>query len=222
LPPLTRSADPQVAGLLLAAGLGRRFGGAKLRAVLDGRPLVAHILETLGSAVDDGILERVLVVTAADRDAPADRGAAGDARAIRQAAAERGFEVVDNDAPEAGLSRSLQLGLQALEGTPVDAALVVLADQPRTRPGVLSALVAEWRRSSAPIVVPRYTASAGAPGNPVLLARAVWPLAGALRGDTGMSAIVRQRPELVAYLDVEGSNPDVDRPEDLEALSTPG
>jgi hypothetical protein len=36
-----------------------------------------------------------------------------------------------------------------------------------------------------------------------------------------MSAIARRRPELVAYLGVAGSNPDVDRPEDLEALSGP-
>jgi molybdenum cofactor cytidylyltransferase len=213
-PPLTGSADQPVAGLLLAAGLGRRFGGAKLGALLEGRPLVAHIIETLGSSVEEGILGRVLVVVAAE-EYP------GDARLVRRAAAKHGFDVVTNDAPEAGLSRSLQLGLQALEGTPVDAALVVLADQPRTRPGVLSALVAEWRRSDAPIVVPRYAGAAGAPGNPVLLARAVWPLAGALRGDTGMVAIVRRRPELVAYVDVAGSNPDVDRQEDLEALSDP-
>jgi molybdenum cofactor cytidylyltransferase len=221
-PPLRRSADPQVAGLLLAAGLGRRFGGAKLGALLDGRPLVAHVLATLGRAVDDGILQRVIVVAAADRGAPADQGPSMDARVVRRTAAERGFEVVTNESPQAGLSRSLRLGLQALEGSPVDAALVVLADQPRTRPEVLNALVAEWRRSDAPIVVPRYAAAAGAPGNPVLLARAVWPLAGALRGDTGMAAIVRRRPELVAYLDVGGSNPDVDRPEDLEALSALG
>ena len=206
-------ADPRVAGLLLAAGLGRRFGGAKLAASLDGRPLVAHILDTLRGAVDAGTLARGLVVAAPDHSA------SGDVRVVRDAAEEHGFEVVTNDAPEGGLSGSLRVGLQALQATPVDAALVLLADQPRTRPAVLRALVAEWRRTAAPIVVPRYGGAAGRPGNPVLLARAVWPLAGALRGDTGMNAIVRRRPELVAYLDVGGSNPDVDRPEDLEALS---
>jgi molybdenum cofactor cytidylyltransferase len=151
-----------------------------------------------------------------------DQGPSGDARAVRRAAVTRGFGVVTNDAPEAGLSRSLRLGLRALEPTTIDAALVVLADQPRTRIGVLSDLVGEWRRSAAPIVVPRYAGAPRTPGNPVLLARAVWPLAGTLRGDTGMSAIVRGRPELVAYLEVQGSNPDVDRPEDLEGLSASG
>jgi CTP:molybdopterin cytidylyltransferase MocA len=204
-----------VAGLLLAAGLGRRFGGAKLVAPLDGRPLVAHILDTLRSAVDDGTLQRALVVAASEHSS------SEDVRAVRRAAEERGLELVTNDAPDAGLSRSLQLGLRALEATTADAALVLLADQPRTRPEVLEALIGEWHRSAAPIVVPRYRGAAGAPGNPVLLARAVWPLADALRGDEGMRTIARRRLELVAYLEVEGANPDVDRPEDLEALSGP-
>jgi molybdenum cofactor cytidylyltransferase len=208
-------ADPSVAGLLLAAGLGRRFGGAKLAAPLDGRPLVAYILDTLRGAVDDGILQRVLVVAASEDSS------VGDVRTVRRAAEERGFAVVTNDAPERGVSGSLQLGLRALEPSAIDAVLVMLADQPRTRPEVLTTLVAEWRRTGAPIVVPRYGAEGGSPGNPVLLARAVWPLAGALRGDTGMSAIARRRPELVAYVEIEGSNPDVDRPDDLEALSGP-
>jgi CTP:molybdopterin cytidylyltransferase MocA len=210
-----RSADPKVAGLLLAAGLGRRFGGAKLVAPLDGRPLVTHILDTLRGVVDAGVLQLALVVAASDRSS------SKDARTVTRAAQERGFEVVMNDAPEAGLSRSLQLGLRALEATTADAALVLLADQPRTRADVLKALVDEWRRSAVAIVVPRYIGAAGAPGNPVLLARDVWPLAGGLRGDSGMNAITRRRPELVAYLEVEGTNPDVDRPEDLEALSGP-
>jgi CTP:molybdopterin cytidylyltransferase MocA len=205
---------PQVAGLLLAAGLGRRFGGAKLAAPLDGRPLVTHVLDTLRGALGDGVLQRALVVAA-----PA-RSSSADARAVRRAARERELDVVTNDDPQAGLSRSLQLGLRALESTAADAVIVLLADQPATRPDVLAALVAEWRRTAAAIVIPRYRAAGGAPGNPVLLGRATWPLALALRGDTGMSVIARERPELVAYLDVEGANPDVDRREDLASLAS--
>jgi molybdenum cofactor cytidylyltransferase len=201
-----------VAGLLLAAGLGRRFGGAKLAAPLDGRPLVAHVIDTLRGALDDGVLQSALLVAAPERSS------SPDARVVRRVARERELDVVTNDDPQAGLSRSLQLGIRALEATAIEAVLVLLADQPRTRPDVLIALVAEWRRTAAPIVIPRYRAAGGAPGNPVLLGRAVWPLALELRGDTGMNAIARLRPELVTYLDVEGANPDVDRREDLAAL----
>lgn len=162
--------------------------------------------------MDDGVLQLVVVVAAPERSTPED------APVVRRAAKERGFEVVTNDDPEAGLSRSLQVGLGALEPTGIDAVLVLLADQPRTRSDVLRAVVAEWRRTGARIVVPRYRAAGGAPGNPVLLARAVWRLAEALKGDTGMSGITRRRPALVAHVDVEGANPDVDRREDLAAL----
>ena len=167
------------------------------------------------TAIDRGLLAPGLVVVAAGGDAPAD------AALVRLLAAERDFAVVDNEDPAAGLSRSLRLGLQALESLPVGGALVILGDQPRTDLGVIAALVAEWRRRRPPILVPRYRAAGGAPGNPVLVGRETWHLARDLRGDAGMSAVARGRPELVVYLDVDGANPDVDRPADLEALSGP-
>ena len=209
-----------VAALVLAAGLGRRFGGAKLAATLDGKPLLAHVLDIARRAQDEGILGMLVVVVPAGPDAPAETGV------LQRLAAESGAIVVANDRPAAGLSRSLRLGLTALESLPdsprVGAALVLLGDQPRMRLEVMHALVTEWRRSRAPIVIPRYRGDRkepGTPGNPVLVARETWPLAGRLRGDTGMRVVAQRHPELVSYLDVEGTNPDVDEPRDLDALA---
>ena len=42
-----------------------------------------------------------------------------------------------------------------------------------------------------------------------------------LAGDTGMVALIRARPELVREVPVPGSNPDVDTPDDLAALTLP-
>jgi len=209
------SAPHAVAGLVLAAGLASRFGGAKLAAPLEGRPLISHVLDTVGTAVERGLLLAGFVVAAVGRDAPAD------AVLVRLLAEERGLAVVGNDDPAAGLSRSLRLGLQALESLPVGAAIVLLGDQPRTDVEVIATLIAEWRHRRAPILVPRYRAAGGAPGNPVVVGRDAWPLARHLRGDSGMSAVARRRPDLIAYLEVEGVNPDVDRPADLDALSDP-
>jgi CTP:molybdopterin cytidylyltransferase MocA len=39
-----------IAGLVLAAGAGTRFGGRKQLADLDGRPLLEHALEAMASA----------------------------------------------------------------------------------------------------------------------------------------------------------------------------
>jgi CTP:molybdopterin cytidylyltransferase MocA len=217
-----------VTGLVLAAGLGTRFGGAKLAAPLEGRPLLAHVLDTVRAAVEEGTLAGAVVVLAVGRGARS--GAPSDATLLRGLAEARGLRVAENDDPAAGLARSLRLGLAALDrlpvgGHPVAGAMVLLGDQPRTRIDVVRALVAEWRHARVPMLVPRYAGNGplgpenpGDPGNPVILARELWPLAETLTGDTGMSALMSRRPELVAYLPVEGTNPDVDVPGDLAAL----
>jgi len=56
--------SPSVAGVVLAAGLARRFGGGKLAAPLDGRPLVGHVLDTVRSAVKRRLLATALAVVA--------------------------------------------------------------------------------------------------------------------------------------------------------------
>lgn len=227
------SPEPPVAGIVLAAGLARRFGGPKLAAALEGRPLLAHVLDTARAAREAGLLDALVAVLPAGPEAPEE------AALLRRLAEERGATVVLNDAPAAGLSRSLRLGLAAvaaLEDRSAEAALVLLGDQPRTRLDAIRALVEEWRLRRAPILVPRYADARASParsgrpaaratlGNPVVLGREAWPLARRLRGDSGMRAVARRHPELVSYLDVEGANRDVDRPADLAALaaSPPG
>ena len=66
------------------------------------------------------------------------------------------------------------------------------------------------------IVVPHYD---GRPGNPVVLDRALWPMAAALAGDRGFSQLFAALPDQVSYADVPGTNPDIDSPDDLAAIS---
>ena len=65
--------------------------------------------------------------------------------------------------------------------------------------------------------MPAYAASETL--NPVLLDRAVWPAAMALHGDRGMGPLIHASPELVTRVPVEGDNPDIDTPADLDRLS---
>jgi len=199
-----------VAGVVLAAGLARRFGGGKLSAPLQGKPLVDHALATTRAAVDAGYLERAIVVAA--------RGpsAASDAPTVRELAASYGLIVIDNGDPGEGLSRSVRLGLEALEAAPVGAAMMLLGDQPRTRLDVIAALVERWTARPVGLVAPRY--ADGGQGNPVIVARELWPLAATLDGDRGLGVIFGGRSD-VAYVDVPGANPDVDTPVELAALT---
>jgi molybdenum cofactor cytidylyltransferase len=102
----------------------------------------------------------------------------------------------------------------------IQAALILLGDQPLVRADVIEALLDAFGSDARTIVVPRYRDGGGS--NPLLIHRSAWPLAREARADRGLGPIVREHPELVVEVDVAGSNPDVDTPEDLAALeSTP-
>ena len=94
----------------------------------------------------------------------------------------------------------------------VDAVCVGLADQPRVG--------AEAYRRLAPPTGPRASRARyeGRPGNPVQLARSLWPEAMELRGDVGARALCRDG--IVDWIDCTdtGSAADVDTLEDLERL----
>jgi molybdenum cofactor cytidylyltransferase len=189
------------AGLILAAGLGRRFGGQKLLANLDGRPILQFCLDRAYAAG----LRPVVVVLGLH------------ASAFESALAWRDETRLVNPGPDAGISSSVRIGLDWLGTTDARRVLVLLGDQPRLTLEQVHVVLGAAQDPERPIVVPRY---AGVPGNPVLLERAAWPLASGLTGDAGMSQLFRSRPELVRYVDVPGNNPDVDTRADLGALET--
>jgi CTP:molybdopterin cytidylyltransferase MocA len=193
----------RVAAVVLAAGSSSRFGSPKALAELEGKPILEHVLDAVREA---GIDEIVVVL-----------GHAGDE--IQQGIEWLDERLVRNPDPRE-LSSSLQIGLDALDESdpPVQAAVLVLGDQPRTRPSVIRALIGATRTSELPIVVPRYAEGGGA--NPVLLRREAFDLADEAIGDRGLGPILDVRPELVVWVPVAGSNPDIDTPADLAALET--
>jgi molybdenum cofactor cytidylyltransferase len=192
----------RIAAIVLAAGAASRFGSPKALARLDGRPILEHVLDAVRSA---GIEEIVVVLGHAAQEI------------------EDGIDWLDerrvrNPDPR-HLSSSLQVGLAAVADIepPVRGVVIVLGDQPRTRPEVIRALVAAARDSDRPVVVPRY-ADGGGP-NPVLLRRQAFELADEASGDRGLGPLLASDPDLVLEVPVPGSNPDIDRPADLVELA---
>lgn len=175
-----------------------RFGGNKLLAELEGRPLLQHVLDLAASLP----VEPVVVVLGRDADE------------LRAACRWRTEMIVVNPRPGDGLASSVRRGLAELELTRADRALMLLGDQPWLRVAQVEPLLAAV--SARPLTVPRYQ---GIPGAPVLLTRSAWPLAATLRGDRGFSQIFVSHPDLVTYVDVPGKNRDVDT---LSDLGTPG
>ena len=182
-----------IAGLVLAAGAGTRFGssGSKLLAEFRGRPLVEHAIAAM-TAVPE--LERVVVVLGSRSDqvrAAVDFG--------------RAEPVVCADW-EAGQSASLRCGLAVL--TEAERVIVTLGDEPALTPAVIERFLKQPDGARA--------VYNGRPGHPVVLGREQLAAVRGLGGDEGARSLLQGGPQ-VECSDLCRPH-DVDTPEDLEAI----
>ena len=183
-----------VAGLVLAAGAGTRFGGRKQLAPIDGRPLLEHALMAMASAP----VEPVVVVLGAD------------AEEIQREVDMHGAEPILCPDWELGQSESLCTGVDALERAGADAVVVTLGDQPWISSRAIAAVVAV--RGDGQAVRAVY---GGIPGHPVLIERSLFDGVRGLRGDVGASALLRHTRVTEVACDGLGNPADVDTPADL-------
>ncbi len=189
----------RVAAVVLAAGSSSRLGQAKQLVPIAGRPALAYTLDALRASSVDRI---VLVL-----------GHAADE--IAAALDLTNVSVVRNEAYAEGQSTSVRAGIKAL-GDDVGAALMVVGDQPMLSPAVVDAVVAAYRQTGGPFIVPVYEDEWG---NPVLLARAAWPLIEHLKGDTGARPILRKHMDMVLEVPVPGALlDDIDTMEDYSRI----
>ena len=197
-----------VAGVLLDAGQGSRFGRPKALVELDGQTLAERGVTLLRA----GGTDPVLIVTGA---------AQVELRPEHQA------RTVYNREWRTGMGSSLRAALRALTeleaGPEIGAVVVALADQPLVGAEAVGRLIAAYR-AGAGVAVAAY---GGKPRNPVLLAREHWPeVIATATGDQGARAFLRTRPELVTLVECgdTGRPDDIDTPADLEhiAVSRPG
>ncbi len=205
----------QVAGLLLAAGGGRRLGMPKALVrwppgAGDGGELLAQRGLKL---LRDGGCDPVAVVLGAGADA------------VEAATDLSGALVVRNPEWATGMGSSLRAGLAALARLepPPAAAVVALVDQPLVGAAAVRRLIAAWQATpGSAAVVATY---AGRPRNPVLLDRSAWAAAAdAARGDEGARGFLRggagyDAPVVEVACDGTGSPDDIDTPEQLAALT---
>ena len=184
-----------VAGLVLAAGAGRRFGGPKALVELDGERLVDRAVRLLG---EGGVTSRYVVQGAADLTGLS------------------GAEVVDNPDWAEGMGSSLRMGLAAMPAA-VAAVLVVPVDQPGLTPAAVRRVVdAAGDDLRSALVVATYSDRSG---HPVLLGRDHWgDVAAEAVGDVGARPVLAARADLVVRVECAdiGDGHDVDVPGDLQ------
>ncbi|MES4902881.1 MULTISPECIES: nucleotidyltransferase family protein [unclassified Streptomyces] len=192
----------QVAGVLLAAGGGRRLGGRpKALLVHRGRPLVEHAAR----ALREGGCDRVHIVL----------GAA--AETVRAKAELPGCTLVDNPDWAEGMGSSLRAGLASLTGTGAGAALVMLVDQPGIGAAAVARVAAAYDSPSC-LVAAVYD---GRRGHPVLFGAERWAqVAASAVGDRGARAYLKEHQSGITLVDCSDvARPDdIDTPEDLKRL----
>lgn len=176
----------RVAGLVLAAGEGRRFGGPKAPVVIEGERLVDRAVRVLR----DGGCDPIYVVLGAwSGDVP------------------DSIIVANPDWPE-GMGSSLRAGLTALEGAPVDAVVVTLVDLPGLTPVAVRRLV----EADGGIAAATYD---GERGHPVRFGREHWAgVTESARGDAGARDYLRAHSDKVSLIEVGdvASGEDLDEP----------
>jgi CTP:molybdopterin cytidylyltransferase MocA len=190
-----------VAGIVLAAGEGRRFGKPKALVAFDGRCLAERATRTLR----DGGCRPVVIVLGAS------------AAEVEEACDLSGTIVVRNDGWRTGMAGSLQMGLQQAEASRAEAALVLHVDQPVVTEALVHRLIDAWRKG-AKAVCASYRGEAL---TPVVLDRSLWATVRAeARGEQGARAVLRANPHLVTSIDCDdvGDPRDIDVRSDLEQL----
>jgi CTP:molybdopterin cytidylyltransferase MocA len=183
-----------IAGLVLAAGAGTRFGDApKQLASFRGRALLEWAVSAQCAVTG---LERVAVVLgshSAEIAAAVDFGRA---------------ETVVCDGWAAGQAASLRAGLTALDGA--DAVIVTLGDAPLVTPEAIARFVGAEPRTRA--------VYHGRPGHPVVLGPdEIATVLATAQGDAGARGLLRGGPEI--ELGDICSGRDIDTPEDLVEVS---
>ncbi|WP_428030491.1 XdhC family protein [Ancylobacter sp.] len=196
-----RPARP-AAALVLAAGQGTRMPHAhKLTVPVGGVPLVRRVVETALAAR----ARPVIVVIGHEGEA------------VRAALAGLDVTFATNQDFAQGLSTSLRTGVAALPKE-VERVVVLLGDMPMVEPALIDRVAdaldpARSRLAAVPVAGGRH-------GNPVALARPLFPALMTLHGDVGARQILAQNPDFVVEVPVEGEGAflDIDTREELEAL----
>ena len=194
---LDRSAC-SVGCVIMASGLGKRFGSNKLMADFHGKPMILRAIEA-----SEAFASHRVVVTRHPE--------------VEDLCRELGVEVILHDQPHR--SDTVRLGLEALSD--MDGCLFLPGDQPLLRRETVEAMVSQWKENPEAILRPFHRDT---PGSPVLFPKWTFPELLALPEGKGGGYVLKKFPDWVKKYFVEDSFElmDVDTQETLVLLETVG
>ena len=180
--------------VLLAAGAATRFGGGKLAAPLGGKPVIEYTLENLRDAP---FARRVIIAATPE---------------LLTIAQRYGIDGTINDRPDLGVSRSIRMGLELMDGT--DACMFCVADQPLLKRETLNGMLQSYERGTIFVV-----AHNGQSGNPVIYPASLYGELSSLVGEESGKTVACRHEGLLRVFHVPDSLQlsDIDTREDLIA-----
>ncbi|HEX2972929.1 MAG TPA: nucleotidyltransferase family protein [Tepidisphaeraceae bacterium] len=193
--------EPQVAGIILAAGASTRMGQLKQELVYRGQSLLLHAVETALA----GDCRPVVVVLGCQ------------AQRFRRSLRDLPVHVAENPAWSEGLGTSIGRGVQAANSLSdsVEAVLLMLCDQPLVTPALLQQMIAEYRQGKYGIVGCEYAETVGPP---VLFARRYFTELQGLRGSAGAKRLIEAHRQEACLIPFPAGQADIDTPSDYARL----
>jgi molybdenum cofactor cytidylyltransferase len=143
----------QIAAIVLAAGKSQRMGSPKALLPIGGQPMLSRVLAT----IEQSQLQPIIVVTGHDNEQ------------LRPILARHRVSFAHNADYERGeMISSIKAGLRALAGN-IEAAMIVLGDQPMVRAATIISLVEAWRVQRPRVLLPTYH---GKRAHPIIISAA--------------------------------------------------
>ncbi|HLL70835.1 MAG TPA: nucleotidyltransferase family protein [Pyrinomonadaceae bacterium] len=198
---VVESNSESVGAVVLAAGSSSRMGSPKQVLQYGGESLLRRAaLAALGAGC-----RPVVVVTGANVELSRRELEGLDVREVL------------NSMWQSGMASSVRAGVESLlsADAEVDAAVLLLCDQPHVNAGVISGLVAAHRANGSLVVASTY---GGGFGVPALFGRALFGELARLEGAAGAKQVIKRHAAEAHFLPFAGGEVDVDTPDDFSRL----
>ena len=199
--PAARPHPLRFGAVVLAAGASTRMGEPKQLLRPDGRTLLRRTVDTLLASP----AWPVVVVLGAHLES------------IRPEVARLPVLIVENREWAEGLASSIRTGVNVLEAfsLSLEAALLVLCDQPNLSPEAITRLIETHHHTGRSIVAARYGEH---PGPPALFARSHFHELMELRGAGGARPLLARHADLLTTVDLPELAADLDTPADYRTF----
>ena len=183
--------------ILLAAGQSKRFGDKnKLLAMINGKPIINHILDTLFEIFNP--LELVVIV-------------GHEHKLIKKLIINKNIKILENMDYKKGIGTSIALGVNDIE-IDIDGVMIIPADMPYLNSKDLINLEKKFiELNCKKVIMPEYNSRIG---NPVILPRNYFNSLKNLKDDFGARSLIRKK-DIITIKAEFGTIFDIDTIEEL-------